>query len=483
MPVGSVLPAPLGQSRNPWRNASIKGALEKWFTGDTKANTVFDGISTLGESMNSARANMEGLSTGTFESDIDAMDRTVHQIVEILKWISSDDVTVDDTSGVSSGYVPTFTNVIDQIAQLGGAISGFNGNTKGIDTARLDTITQSTQAIAQALSSMALLTETDGVSAFEGALDKLRELLSGEGEEPLDVTGWLSGLDGDKVAATLSTFTEQVGTAVSGSTAALTGYGESFNAVGGSLAASLSAGLSGSGGEAASGASKACGAMLDAVKRHESQFNNAGYNLGLGLRNGLNRSKSLLTAAATAVAKAMVQAAKDALGIASPSKEFAKIGMYADQGLAKGLTTYSRVVTHSAETVGKGALDTARGTLSKLSAMLGQDVDADPVIRPVVDLSNVAKGAKAIDGMLPGSRTLSLSDGTSRALAHKVSAEKSMRNSNQNGSKNVNYDHSNSGNVTVNVDKLNTQSEEDVRTLALELSRYNRRMQFGYGGT
>lgn len=62
-----------------------------------------------------------------------------------------------------------------------------------------------------------------------------------------------------------------------------------------------------------------------------------GANIVAGVVNGIkNGIPSVISAAAT-LASSALSAAKSALGIASPSKEFEKIGKFADEGLAKGI--------------------------------------------------------------------------------------------------------------------------------------------------
>ena len=71
--------------------------------------------------------------------------------------------------------------------------------------------------------------------------------------------------------------------------------------------------------------------------------------------------------------------------------------MYCDEGLAKGLTRYSGLVTDATSGVGKETMDEIRRILN--------DIDWDgpnndgPVIRPVLDLSDVESGAATMNDL------------------------------------------------------------------------------------
>lgn len=66
-------------------------------------------------------------------------------------------------------------------------------------------------------------------------------------------------------------------------------------------------------------------------------FLQAGKDIVLGIVNGITAMGGMPIQAVTGLAARMLQAAKDTLGIASPSKEFEKLGMYSGEGFTMGL--------------------------------------------------------------------------------------------------------------------------------------------------
>lgn len=139
-----------------------------------------------------------------------------------------------------------------------------------------------------------------------------------------------------------------------------------------------------------------CDGAVSSIRLKHSDFHDAGVYLAEGFADGIDASAFEAKAAAVAMATAALEAAEEALGIASPSKETAKIGGYFGQGFINSIKDY----TSNAYNVGSEMADSAKRGLSeavtKIQDVLSSDVDANPVIRPVLDLSEVKTG---VDGL------------------------------------------------------------------------------------
>lgn len=133
-----------------------------------------------------------------------------------------------------------------------------------------------------------------------------------------------------------------------------------------------------------------------------------GNNIVNGMITGIQQKAGDLAMIAAQTALMALEAAKEALGINSPSKEFAKLGMYADEGLAMGLSKYSGLVESSSTSIGDAAINSLRDSLSNMMNIINGDIDSTPVIRPVIDLTDVNAGTKLINGMFSSTRGLSV---------------------------------------------------------------------------
>ena len=108
------------------------------------------------------------------------------------------------------------------------------------------------------------------------------------------------------------------------------------------------------------------------------------------------------------------------------SKAFEEIGMYADLGLVKGINNYSGSVIKSAEQLGQDSIDGLKSVMSQISDAVSTEINSDPVIRPVLDLTGIQTGANALNSMM-GGQTYGLA-------VSKINQDRSAFANRQNGS-------------------------------------------------
>lgn len=135
-------------------------------------------------------------------------------------------------------------------------------------------------------------------------------------------------------------------------------------------------------------------------KKAAADLNKAGVDAAQGLVNGLQKKRDAIANQMKKIAKAMVRAIRRELGMKSPSREFMDIGKFATLGLAQGLKAYSGVVDRSAVEVANVALDAIKNTMAGITDTVANDLDANPVIAPVLDLTSLQKEAKRINDLL-----------------------------------------------------------------------------------
>jgi hypothetical protein len=128
--------------------------------------------------------------------------------------------------------------------------------------------------------------------------------------------------------------------------------------------------------------------------------NEIGKNMIKGITGGVkDETPSLVTESKKSVTKA-VNGMKVALNERSPSRVTRKIGVYFSQGLINGILSLSDDIVTSGKDVGKLAVDSMSNAVAKVSDILvGQDGSLNPVITPVLDLSEVTKGQSTISSL------------------------------------------------------------------------------------
>lgn len=164
---------------------------------------------------------------------------------------------------------------------------------------------------------------------------------------------------------------------------------------------------------------------VSSVRSYMSKFYSAGRYLVTGFVNGILDNIYMAQRAAIKLADDTERAARSELDINSPSKVFRKIGAGVPEGFAQGIERFSYLGTRAAESMSNDAIDSASKVLSNVTAVLTDDVNTQPTIRPIVDLSNVESGSDAISRMLAMDPTVS-----AFSNVHSISA---MMNRNQNG--------------------------------------------------
>lgn len=123
-----------------------------------------------------------------------------------------------------------------------------------------------------------------------------------------------------------------------------------------------------------------------------------------GLIGGLTSGANRVYTVCYYIARMAVSAAEAAARISSPSKEFYRIGDYMGQGLVLGIENQEDKVYKTSYALADKAVDAAYTLSSAIEAAMSDELE--PVITPVLDLSNIRSSSSQIDAIL-GTETFS----------------------------------------------------------------------------
>ena len=139
---------------------------------------------------------------------------------------------------------------------------------------------------------------------------------------------------------------------------------------------------------------------LDLMNKYQ-QFYQVGDRLAQGVADGLGSSAAIqrVCARARALVRAAIEAAEAEADINSPSRVMMQDGIYMAEGFGLGMKRGVHTVESSARTMTKSALDVVSESAKKLSSLISNDIDAEPVIRPVIDLSGAEKEALKLNSL------------------------------------------------------------------------------------
>jgi tape measure domain-containing protein len=143
--------------------------------------------------------------------------------------------------------------------------------------------------------------------------------------------------------------------------------------------------------------------LAQGIRDNAAAMGEAGVNLATaiieGIIRGLAAGLKKVVSEAINVVKSAYNAAKDFLGISSPSKEFHKLGEWSAEGMANGLDASANLAEKSAENLGAGAMNALKDSLSGLGNSVNGDLDTTYTITPILDLSNVEKNSNRLRNM------------------------------------------------------------------------------------
>jgi len=152
---------------------------------------------------------------------------------------------------------------------------------------------------------------------------------------------------------------------------------------------------------------------------------NKGRDFVQGFANGISANSSIATNAASNMATSALNAVAAAQKSHSPSKETRKLGGYFGQGFVIGVKDYAGRVYSIGSDIGNQAKKGLSNAVSKISDILGSDMDTQPTIRPVLDLNNITDGINTMNSMF--------SDPSVNMMANLNSISNGMNNKIQNG--------------------------------------------------
>jgi len=140
-----------------------------------------------------------------------------------------------------------------------------------------------------------------------------------------------------------------------------------------------------------------------AIRKYQTPITRAGGRIAKALIEGMIQGVldlgGVLRRAVTKVFSLLPGWAKDVLGISSPSTVFAEIGGFVTMGFAQGITESSSTVRGAAETLGNNAVTSLQRSVRGISDALSTNIDMDPTITPVLDISQVQSEAKKLGSL------------------------------------------------------------------------------------
>lgn len=363
------------------------------FTGNQNMATFGSRLATFGGYMMNYSKSVNGLNISAVTTSVKAAKALVSLSNIVAK--KKDDTTALENFGDSvTKYGKYLKKYGEEIAEVGASnitasveagkkLAKFL-NELDVDTIGIDNFVSGVNKISKADVSGAVNAFKDSTSSLKSAGKRMSNAVA-------------SGMKSSK-----SNATNAAKSLVSGISGAVSKETSGMKNAGAKLAKSLVNGIKS--GASISGARTAikslCKAARDASLAYKSKFRTAGTDLGQGLINGINAKKTAAYNAGYALGKRSAQGVKDGAKEKSPSKLTTQYGVWLGEGLIVGMSKIASSVYKSGRNLGEKTTSSISNAMSRVGDLLNSDMNVQPTIAPVVDLSNVKSGVGAINNML-----------------------------------------------------------------------------------
>lgn len=396
--------------------AELQGALPEdgWFDGKMNLADFGKKLKKFGEYM----ADFSEEVSGNIDSTaINSVAKTAKSMVSIQKSLPEEYTLSDFGKAIKSfgGYFKSFADKISEVdtSQISSAISNTNklvkmiNNMAGLDTSGIG-------SFGKALKSLGSV-EVDGfVKAFSNSTSKL----SSSGVDMINAL--VKGMNSKRssLSASAKSIINDLVKSISSAKSAMSKSGVD-------LLNAFVKGINGQKNKAKNAFTTVLSTTVTAIRGKYQSFYSAGSYLVSGFASGISANTFKAEAKARAMANAAEKAAKEALDINSPSKVFRALGYSVPEGFAMGIDRMIGLVTGSSGAMADTAINSVSSAISKVADYVNTGIDAQPTIRPVLDLSDVRSQAGSISGLF--------SMRPSVGVLSNVGAISSMMNSRQNG--------------------------------------------------
>lgn len=390
---------------------------------------MVSGIKRLSEA-SAAMTAYNGASGGVEEPPIEASEKAVEvakNTDEAVNIMANANTTAasenaQDVSGMfgfiknlfgDNGTVDTSKLDLSNVAQtmVSSLSSGFSANSDMISTAGQDLLGSFMNGFTgEGATATVEASTTSFFTNFTTGLSSKTEEMKSLGSDFL--TSFASGFSGEGSAETVSASADGI---VTGILTALGSKTEDIKTAATELLASFVEGFSGEGAIASikAGAETIITSAVGTLTAAADRAKTSGGFFGEGFAQGIRDKLADVQAAAAALAEAASSALDLAAQIKSPSRVTRRSGGFFGEGFGLGIKDMFGYVSHQAEGLSNVALD-AVSVASELASSIIES-GSDPVITPVLDLSEVRNGVRSISNL--GSFRASVSANTVGAVS------------------------------------------------------------------
>lgn len=165
------------------------------------------------------------------------------------------------------------------------------------------------------------------------------------------------------------------------------------------------------------------GAAITAIKEYYNQFYQAGSYLVDGFAAGISDNDYKAEARARAMARKAAEAAEEELDEHSPSRVGYRIGDYFGVAFVNAIADYADKAYDAGATMAKSAKTGLSNAVSKIRDVIDGNIDTQPTIRPVLDLSDVEAKSHRLNVLFSRTQAMSINSSMKSAKERELQNE------------------------------------------------------------
>lgn len=407
------------------------GGLVAFFTGENDLDMFGEKLVPFGEAMKQYSIAVTGLDANVVVNSANAakalveLSNNLPNSGGIVSWFTGDnDIASFGEKLVSFGqsfaaYYASVSTV--DVAKLSGVVAQFrnlvdlaNGITS-VDTSGMSRFAQDLTNInaANAQKSAVVSTFTTMVNSVISSLTSQQYQFTTIGSTMM--TNFITGIRG-KDSLARNTFL----TTINGCLTTLRNKFYEFNTVGQAVMTNLIAGIRSKDQTARDTFVQIVSRCLTAIRNKYTDFYNAGKYLVEGFADGITANTYLAEARARAMAAAAARAAERELDEHSPSKVGYRIGDFFGLAFVNAISDYADKSYKAGTNMAAAAKNGLSNAISKIREFVDGEMEVQPTIRPVLDLSEVRSSAGRLTAILSRSQAMKISSSMNRETTGEI---------------------------------------------------------------
>lgn len=381
-------------------NLPNSGGIVSWFTGDNDIASFGEKLVSFGQSFAAYYASVSTV-------DVAKLSGVVAQFRNLVDLANG--ITSVDTSGMSR-FAQDLTNLGN--SGIEGFINAFNNASSRVSAAATSMLTTFINA-ANAQKSAVVSTFTTMVNSVISSLTSQQYQFTTIGSTMM--TNFITGIRG-KDSLARNTFL----TMINGCLTTLRNKFYEFNTVGQAVMTNLIAGIRSKDQTARDTFVQIVSGCLTAIRNKYTDFYNAGKYLVEGFADGITANTYLAEARARAMAAAAARAAERELDEHSPSKVGYRIGDFFGLAFVNAISDYADKSYKAGTNMAAAAKNGLSNAISKIREFVDGEMEVQPTIRPVLDLSELRSGAGRLTAILSRSQAMKISSSMNRETTGEI---------------------------------------------------------------